>query len=381
MIRPMDSIPAHLTPYADRWMVEPRAASRAWFKEARFGLFVHYGLYSLLEAGEWVQYERQIPPDEYGKLAARFTASRFDADQITELACEARMRYVNLVTCHHDGFAMWDSTVEPFNARRSAARRDFVAEMAEQCRRKGLGLFVYYTYALNWRHPYFMDNGRLGFARPHYPTRPPQYRYTGPADFERYVDYAHAAMTELLTHYGPLAGVWLDIISAAYAMPELIPVERTYALVRRLQPHALIAYKQGATGTEDFASCEFEAGSLAATMRERYGDAAARIADAAWTANRSKHNEVCATMAKGWGRAANDVQKSPDEVLAMLGLAQSAGCNLLLNVGPLPDGSLPDEAVRTLREVGCRIDREGWPSKPPAGDRDVYPARPPAVIV
>jgi alpha-L-fucosidase len=353
--------PAYLDKHAAQWPTDPRGANLAWFREAKFGLFVHYGLYSLLEAGEWVQFRQKIPLADYGKLAERFTAEKFDADQITDLACEARMKYVNLVTCHHDSFCLWDSTIESFNSMRSAAKRDLVAEMAEQCRKKKLGFFTYYTYALNWRHPYYVDNGRLGFARPAYDVRPSEYRYREPADFAKYVDYVHAAITELLTNYGPLAGVWFDIISAAHAMPELIPTGKTYELVRRLQPGTLIAYKQGATGDEDFASCEFQAGSLEHMMREKYGEAAAQMAKHAWESNSRKHNEVCATLATSWGWKAGDRQKSADEVRTMLANAAGKNCNLLLNIGPHPDGSIPDEAVKTLRDVGRQIDREGFP--------------------
>ncbi len=358
----MNPLPSYLEDYSHLWSTDPHAANLAWFEQARFGLFIHYGLYSLLGAGEWAQFQQKIPIGEYAKLADRFTAERFNADQITDLACEARMKYVTLVTCHHDSFCLWDSKVEPFNSVRTAARRDLVAEMAEQCRKKRLGFFVYYTYGLNWRHPYYMDNGAMQFARPHYAQRPSEYRYKGPADFAKYVDYAHAAMTELLTQYGPLAGVWLDIISAGYAIPELLPVSATYAMVRRLQPQALIAFKQGATGEEDFASCEFTAGSLDQTMRKTYGEDAARRAARAWEINRDKHNEVCSTLGQAWGWKSGDVQKSPDEVMKLLGDTLAKRCNLLLNVGPEPDGSLPEEAIKTLREVGRRINRDGWPS-------------------
>jgi alpha-L-fucosidase len=316
-----------------------------------------------------VQFRHRVPLDEYAALADRFTAEKFDADQITDLACDARMTYVNLVTCHHDSFCMWDSKVEPFNSVRSAAKRDFVAEMAEQCRKKKLGFVTYYTYGLNWRHPYYVDRGRMDFARPHYAAAPAAYRYRQPADFRKYVDYMHAAVAELLTDYGPITGMWFDLISAAHAMPELIPVAETYDLVRRLQPGCLIAYKQGATGTEDVASCEFQAGSLESMMRDQYGDRAGEIAKHAWAVNSRKRNEVCATLAHQWGWAMDDIQKSPGEVWTLLANAAGKNCNLLLNVGPHPDGSLPPDAVKTLREVGRRIDREGFPQPPAESGR------------
>src|SRR5262245_54271211 len=127
-------VPAHLRRHEQLYAKDPRAASVEWFRTARLGLQVHYGLYSLLGRGEWVQYMEKIPLAEYGKLKDRFTARRFDADFITDLARDAEATYVNFVTRHHDSFALWDTRQSDWNSVRSPAHRDFVAEMAEQCR-------------------------------------------------------------------------------------------------------------------------------------------------------------------------------------------------------------------------------------------------------
>jgi alpha-L-fucosidase len=175
----------------------------------------------------------------------------------------------------------------------------------------------------------------------------------------------HAQLRELLTNYGPLAGIWLDPIMGYYARPDLFPIQETYALIRELQPQTLIAFKQGATGTEDFASPERSGHSLADRVREQVGPDQAEIAQRAWERNKDKHNEICDTLQPGaWGYVAGDDGKhrTADEVLRMLADADSQNCNLLLNTGPLPDGSIHCEDVTTLREVGPRIRRDGWPA-------------------
>jgi alpha-L-fucosidase len=143
-----------------------------------------------------------------------------------------------------------------------------------------------------------------------------------------------------------------------YARPDLFPIHESYALIRGLQPQALIAFKQGATGDEDFASPERHGHSLADRVRERIGPEQAEIAEIAWARNQHKHNEICDTLQPGaWGYTeADDGQhRTSDEVQQMLADAQEQDCNLLLNTGPLPDGSIHHEDIKTLREVGRRI--------------------------
>jgi alpha-L-fucosidase len=357
-------VPSYLEDHAELFARDPRAAAHAWFSRARFGLFMHYGLYSLLGRGEWVMFHEKIHVAEYAKLAARFDASRFDADFITDLVCDAGMRYVNLTARHHDSFCLFDSKLSEFTSTKSLARRDLVAELAEQCRNKKLGLFLYYSYALDWRHPYFYPRSFNSMARPAYEDPEPAYKWQGDADFAHYIDFVHGQLRELLTNYGPLAGIWFDPIMGYYARPDLFPIHETYALVRRLQPQSLISFKQGATGAEDFAAPERRGQSLEDTVRKRYGEDRAAIAARAWESNRTKHNEICDTMQPGaWGyRSADDSRhRSPAEVREMLAAAAAQDTNLLLNTGPLPDGTIHAADVKTLTAVGRRIRRDGSP--------------------
>ncbi len=357
----MSAVPRYLDNYGTLWSTNPKEANLAWWRDARFGLFIHYGLYSQLKRGEWVQFHERIPVSEYEKLAETFDPGRFDADFITDLAAEAEMRYVNLVSCHHDGYALWNSRVEPFNSVRTVGR-DLVGELAEQCAAKGLGFFTYYTYHQHWRHPYFLSREYYPTARPDYPTPEPAYKFSKPSDFDRYVEYAHECISELLSGYGPITGMWLDLIMGHYACPHMMPVEETYALIRKLQPHCLISFKQGATGTEDFATPEQHFHSLEERARVAYGEEAARVAREAWERNRGKHNEICATLQRTkWAYSEGETHLDAREVRGLIAHALSHDANLLLNVGPLPDGSFPEEDVATLKEVGKRIRAEGWP--------------------
>ena len=226
-------------------------------------------------------------------------------------------------------------------------------------------MFLYYAYAMDWRHPYFYPRQYLPAARPDYQPPEPSYQWKQDADFGHYLEFVHGQLRELLTNYGPLAGIWLDPIIGYYARPNLFPIQETYALIRGLQPQTLISFKQGATGTEDFAAPERYGRSLADAVRKRCGEDSAKIAAAAWQANKSKHNELCDTMQpRMWGYVKQDDGKHLDagKVRHRLALAFGQNCNLLMNTGPLADGSIHPTDLATFREVGRRIRAEGYPA-------------------
>ena len=358
----MNGVPNYLKEYEELWNRNPHDANMEWFKNAKWGLFMHYGLYSQLERGEWVLLREKIPLDEYEKLYDTFDPKNFDADFITDLALEAEMKYVNLTTCHHEGFCLWQSDVEKYNSY-NAVKRDLVRELAEQCDKKGLGFFTYYTHVFNWRHPYAFPVSEVPCGQPAYDFIEPRYKYKTREDAAKYWEYAHACMEELLDLEYPLAGMWLDIIMGYYKNPDVVRIEDTYKLIREKRPETLLSFKQGATGTEDFASPEFHFASHGDNYSRKGDFAASKLADDAWNINKHKHNEICMTLQQSnWGYKKDSIHYDANEVYSRLGYALMNNCNMLANTGPLPDGSIHPDDIKALREVGRMIREDGWPT-------------------
>ena len=343
--------PSYLRGYEEIYAMNPREAALAWFKEAGFGLFMHYGLYSQLGQGEWVQFRKKIHVAEYEKLKENFTAENFDADFITDLALEAEMKYVNITTMHHDGFCLFDTKETDFNSVNSPARRDLVGELAEQCHKKGLGMCFYYSHGRHWRHPHAMMNEKYGrTARPRYASPEPAYARGKDHDIQKYVDYCKAQVTELLTNYGPVANIWLDGWGTPMAGPwqTELHLPELYKTIRTLQPACLISYKLGITGTEDFYAPEYH-------WPEKHKEAWEKAR------NGGKPIEICHSIA-GWGYTRRNDGKHPgaDSIMKDLAYVKKIGAdNLLLNTGPLPDGSIDEQDVKSLKEVGRRLRNAG----------------------
>jgi len=348
-------IPTYLKGYEELFRMDQRKAAIEWFKKTKFGLFMHYGLYAHLGRGEWVQLREKIPVAEYAKLKDKFTAENFNADFITDLALKAGMKYINITSKHHDGFCLFNTKETNFNSVNSPAKRDLIEELATACQKKGLGLFLYYSYAADWKHPYFYSR-EAGWdnARPAYEKPEPTYLWEKDEDFKLYVDFVHNQLKELLTQYGHLAGIWFDPIMGFYKKPDVFPIEETYALVRSLQPQCLISFKQGANGDEDFVAPERKVHAL-----NRGGELALKV----WELDKNKPREICDTLQPknipgaswGYNKAADGKHLSADDVIEALGLAEQSGANLLMNTGPMPDGSIHPEDIKTLIEVGNRL--------------------------
>ncbi len=327
-------VPSYLKEHEGLYAKDPRQAALTWFKEARFGLFLHYGLYSLLEGhykgkhskpAEWVLFRTPITLSEYEKLPEQFTAEKFDADFITDMALSAEMKYINITTRHHDSFCLWDTKVSDYKSTNSAAKRDLVAELAESCQNKGLGLCLYYSHGRDWRHP-------------HAPGSMTRDKNAKDADFQKYVDFMTAQITELLTGYGPIAAIWLDGIGTARKYVDVLKTQELYDHIHGLQPQVLVSYKQGLLGTEDFMAPERN-----------------------WEGTPSKPLEICNTMqGYSWGYDSADEghHRGSDEIMEMLTRAKEMPANLLLNTGPLPDGSIHPQDVKTLKEVGRRLRKQ-----------------------
>lgn len=368
----MRECPSYLQNYEELYEERPRRASRQWFDDAEYGLFLHYGLYSLLAEHEWVQYHRKIPPSEYAELKAHFTTENFDAEEIVSFARECGMEYINLTSRHHDGFCLFDSAYTTYKSTEAPCGRDLVGELAEACQDAGIGLFLYYSHAYDWHHPHAPNRSEWGDpVRPNYDEIPGLYADEG-HDLNRYLEYVESQITELLTDYGPIAGIWLD--------PSFLPQQDTerfadafdlpalYEHVRELQPQVLVSYKEGVTGTEDFLTPEHETldaelgkpGEVCTTMIPGEGHED-EIGDL-WGYGEENAGET-QDIATSWGyaEAAEGMHKSAEEVWEEIARVRRHGYNLLLNTGLCPDGGIDPEDERILRKVGERIRREGMP--------------------
>jgi alpha-L-fucosidase len=339
-------VPSYLKGYEELYAKDPRKSAIEWFRDAGFGLFIHYGPNALISTidgrvakNDWLQLREKLSVKKYEKIARQFRAEKFDADFITDMVLDAEMKYVTLTTRHHDSFCLFDSKYTNFNSTNTPAKRDLVGEMAEQCQKKGLGFCLYYSHGRDWRHPHAANNdGWGGSARP--AAKDPYYKYGEEHDLQRYLDFMKNQITELLTNYGPIASIWLDGISTPLKPKgnnnkDMFKCQELYDYIHSLQPQVLVSYKQGLTGTEDYLAPERK-----------------------WNRNITKPLEICDTLqSKQWfyNKALDGKHKSPDQVMAMLTKAQKMGANLLLNTGPLPDGSIHPDDISTLKEVGRRL--------------------------
>lgn len=293
-----------------------KMADITWFREARYGLFIHYGLYSLLERAEWVWNREEIPAAEYRALADRFTAERFDADALCNLAVRAGMRYVVLTTMHHEGFRLYDTALSDFSTAKTAARRDLVAELVTASRKRSLRIGLYHTLN-NWH-----DQPDAVAA------------LEDKAAYVKFIDGTFARIRELVTKFNPIDVLWYDGWWPFNAVGW--QAERMNAMVREIQPHILFNGRNGLPG--DFATPE---GHMGAPCPWR-----------PW--------EACMTLNNSWGFHAGDHDwKSPTQVVDLLASAAQGCGNLLLNVGPRGDGSVPEDSVRVLETVGDWLTRCG----------------------
>jgi alpha-L-fucosidase len=313
-------------------------AAREWFQDARFGMFVHWGVYSVLGDGEWVMNNKKIPVADYEKLPALFNPTEFDAKEWVALAKAAGMKYITITSKHHDGFAMFDSKVSGYDiVHRTPYGKDVLKMLAEECRRQGIKLFFYHSQ-LDWHHPDYFPRGRTG-------------QHTARADkgeWTRYLDYMDGQLKELLTGYGEIGGIWFD---GWWDKPDADwRLAKTYGLIHQLQPQALVGsnHHQKPFPGEDFQMFEKDLpGHNTAGFNAKSEIGALPL-------------EMCDTMNNAWGYNQNDTQfKSTKQLVHLLVKAAGYDANLLLNVGPRPDGTIQPEFVERLREVGEWVAKNG----------------------
>ncbi len=292
-----------------------RTRRMQWWHEAKFGMFVHWGLYSVLGRHEWVMENEGIPIAEYEPLAKRFQPTPNAARAWARLAREAGMRYMVMTTKHHEGFCQFDTKLTNYCASKQGPGRDLVKEYVEAARAEGLRVGFYYSL-MDWHH---LDGARCA---------------TDEAARKRFVAYIHGQIRELLTNYGKVDVLWYDMAWPLDATGW--ESERMNQMVFELQPDILVNNRNLLLG--DFATPEQE------TTASKDGRA--------W--------ESCMTLNGSWGyQRADDDWKSPKSVVRNLVYCAGQGGNYLLNIGPRSDGTIPEESVQILQQVGRWMQRNG----------------------
>ena len=288
------------------------------FEQMAFGMFVHWGLYSQLGKGEWIQHIGKIALEEYMPLKDTFDARHFDAKAMVKLAKEAGMKYVTMTTRHHEGFSLYDTKgLDPYDALHSPAKRDLVREFIEACNEEGMVPFLYHT-TLDW------------------------YRKDFEEDFDAYLEYLRKSVEVLCTSYGKIGGLWFD---GNWSKPDADwKLDELYGTIRKHQPEAMIINNtgldnRGELGHPEIDSVTFEQGLPKPIDRSKMTKYIA--------------GEMCATLNDHWGYGAFDINyKSPAELIKNLCRCRKAGANLLLNIGPEGDGTIPEMMQAILHLLG-----------------------------
>ena len=306
------------------------------FRDAKFGIFLHWGIYSTFAQGEW--YLQNAVPDrmEYAKAADAFYPHRFNAHEWVRAIKDAGAKYICITTRHHDGFSMWDTQQSDYNiVKATPFKRDVIKELADACHEEGIRLHFYYSH-IDWmRSDYPM--GRTGRECGKDSTK---------SDWPHYFNFMNAQLTELLTHYGKIGAIWFDgwwdhdqdSIPFDWHLPE------QYALIHKLQPACLIG--------NNHHMHPFEGEDIQIFERDLPGENKAGFIDKAAKVSQLPL-ETCQTMNGMWGyKVVDQNYKSAEELIRLLLNTSGKGANLLLNIGPQPNGQLPAVALDRLKEIG-----------------------------
>ena len=319
--------------------------NREWFQDAKFGLFVHWGVYSIMAGGgdqgiaEWIMERKNIPIVQYEKLPGFFNPTQFDPAEWVSMVKKAGMKYITITSKHHDGFAMFDSKISDYNiVDATPYAKDVIGRLKEECDRQGIKLFFYHSQ-LDWHNPDYFPHGRTGNGIP---------GRSQSGDFNAYIDYMNTQLTELLTQYGPIGGIWFD---GMWDKPDADwRLDETYALIHSLQPGALIGsnHHQMPFPGEDFMMFE----------RDLPGENTMGFNNTG--ISEDVPLEMCETMNGSWGFNIIDQNyKSVRTLIHTMVRAAGYGANFLLNTGPMPNGRIQPENVDTLMAIGSWMETYG----------------------
>lgn len=312
--------------------------AREWFQDAKFGMFIHWGVYSILGDGEWVMNNQRIDKQTYQKLPAFFNPISYDPAEWVALAKAAGMKYITLTSKHHDGFAMWDSKLTDWDiVDRTPYGKDIIKMLADECKKQGIKLFFYHSQ-LDWYQEDYYPRGNTGSTA----GRPEK------GDWYKYLDYMDGQLTELLTNYGEIGGIWFDGFwdkkDADWRL------DKTYGLIHKLQPACLVGsnHHLATFPGEDFQMFEKDLPGQKTTgfnPDQKMGELP---------------YETCETMNNSWGFNLQDKNyKSTKNLIQYLVKAAGLNSNFLLNVGPMPDGRIQPEFIKTLGEIGKWMEKNG----------------------
>jgi len=315
--------------------------ARKWFDSARFGMFIHWGAFSVPGDGEWVMNNRNIRVDEYKRLLQIFNPVDFDAHKWVSTAKNAGMQYITLITRHHDCFSDFDTKQSDWKITNTHWGKDAVKLIADECHKQGIKLFVYYSLLDWYREDYPHETGRTGQGTGR----------KGKGDYASYLQFMKNQLTELLTNYGEIGGVWFDGYwdqtapeGAADRSPRIDwKLDEIYALIHKLQPQCLIGNNHHMT---PFPGEDFQMFEQDLPGENKSGLSFQEIST-------KMPLESCITMNDSWGFNITDRNyKSTKELIHLLVKDAGLGANLLLNIGPLPNGDIQPEFINHLNEMG-----------------------------
>jgi len=296
-----------------------------WWQQARFGMFIHWGLYSITARDMWYYSQEKVPKEKYEQLAKRFNPVDYNPEEWAELAVEAGMKYAVITTKHHDGYCLFDSKLTDFKATNSPCKRDLIADWAKAFHAAGLRTGFYYSL-LDWHHPHYVPD-------PCHPQRDDEKAKKEKRVWSKYVEYLHGQVKEILTKYGKVDILWADF-SWQDRGPKDWDAERLVKMARSINPDIIMNDRLGIP--------------LDFKTPEQYIPDSQPMVD-----GKPRPWETCMTIGQSWGYYRQDARnKTTAQIIRTLVECVSKGGNLLLNVGPTPKGTIQDEFIVKLLEVG-----------------------------
>jgi alpha-L-fucosidase len=317
---------------------EDNLKNRQWFQDAKFGLFIHWGVYSVLGDGEWVMNNQRIDKATYQKLPAFFNPIEYNPKEWVAMAKAAGMKYITITSKHHDGFAMFDSKLTDWDiVDRTPYKKDVLKMLADECRKEGIKLFFYHSQ-LDWYQDNYYPRGATGLTA----RRPEK------GEWYKYLDFMDGQLTELLTNYGEIGGIWFD---GFWDKPTADwRLDKTYSMIHSLQPACLVGsnHHLAPFPGEDFQMFEKDLpGQKTTGFNPEQTIGLLPL-------------ETCETMNNSWGFNLQDKNyKSTKNLIRYLVKAAGYNSNFLLNVGPMPNGKVQPEFIITLREMGTWMEKNG----------------------